>query len=271
MNHHQCIVVTPAGRKRYLRILLKNLEKQRSDFDRWHLWLNTNVPEDVEYIESLPKKHDWIIVVRPKTPVNSVDSRNIHGFFEYAREPHTVYIRLDDDIVYLDPDFIKKLRDYRRQNPEPFLVYGNIINNAIVSHLHQRNQRFQYPQKSGYECMDPVGWSDPAFARAIHDAFLRDLESGVGTEAWTRSFSLWHLWDQERVSINCISWIGSDMPRVQEDEEQFLSVEYPRMKARYNVILGDAICSHFAFYTQRSLMDTTNILERYEKVLEDED
>ena len=54
------IVVTPAGRERYLKILLKNLEKQKNDFDEWHLWENTRNKEDEKYIRNLEKEYDWI-------------------------------------------------------------------------------------------------------------------------------------------------------------------------------------------------------------------
>jgi len=37
----KCIVVTPAGRRRYLEKLVKCLELQKDDFDEWHLWENT--------------------------------------------------------------------------------------------------------------------------------------------------------------------------------------------------------------------------------------
>lgn len=37
------IIVTPAGRKRYMEILSSHLDKQRSDFDEWHIWQNTEI------------------------------------------------------------------------------------------------------------------------------------------------------------------------------------------------------------------------------------
>lgn len=264
MNTKGVVIVTPAGRERYLRLLHEHLARQRADFDRWQLWLNTHVASDVQYIESLGQTCDWIDVIRPDEPVTSVDSNNIHQFFRFAREPETVYIRLDDDVVYLCPGFVKTLSAFRRENPRPFLVFGNIINNAVVSHIHQRNMVFEYPNaKCGYGCMDNVGWKDPHLAHSLHDAFLKDLEKGSADD-WKRSFRAWHLWDYERVSINCISWLGSDMPEhVAKDEEKFLAVEHPKSIGRPNVILGAAVCAHFGFYTQRAHLDATDVLQRY--------
>lgn len=34
---YKCILITPAGRRDYLQILVKHLIKQKEDFDEWHL------------------------------------------------------------------------------------------------------------------------------------------------------------------------------------------------------------------------------------------
>jgi hypothetical protein len=77
----------------------------------------------------------------------------------------------------------------------------------------------------------------------------------------------------ERASINCVSWLGRDLNRFVNkygldldnpfEEEQILSVDYPKSKGLINTIYGQAICSHFAFFTQREKMDKSNILEEY--------
>ena len=40
-----------------------------------------------------------------------------------------IYIRLDDDIVFIEENTIPTLIRYRLDNPEPFLVFPIIINN----------------------------------------------------------------------------------------------------------------------------------------------
>ena len=57
---------------------------------------------------------------------------NIFRFFKYASDPNSVYIRLDDDVLYLEPNFCKKMFNFRIENKEPFVVFGNIINNAVI-------------------------------------------------------------------------------------------------------------------------------------------
>jgi hypothetical protein len=41
-----------------------------------------------------------------------------------------MYIRLDDDVVWLEENFFKDMIEFRINNPEPLFIYPNIINNA---------------------------------------------------------------------------------------------------------------------------------------------
>lgn len=258
------IVVTPAGRERYMRLLVRHIAAQKQDFDEWHLWVNTNVQSDIAYMEDLARQYEWIRLIRLPLAITKVDSYNIHRFFEFAKDPDAIYIRFDDDIVYIAPNCIHNLAKFRRENPTPFLVYGNIVNNAIISHLHQRNGLVCYHDNVGYDCMDITGWKDPAFCLALHNAFIADVE-GNNLSKWLATFESWICSQYERVSINCVSWFGRDMTvPVGSDEEQWLSVERPRALKRCNVIYGKALCAHFAFFTQRSLLDNGNVLQRYE-------
>lgn len=34
------IIVTPAGRERYLEVLLNNMIKCKDEFNEWHLWID---------------------------------------------------------------------------------------------------------------------------------------------------------------------------------------------------------------------------------------
>jgi hypothetical protein len=91
-------------------------------------------------------------------------------------------------------------------------------------------------------------------------------------DKWHKSFREWHCLEYERVSINCISWLGSTFAqfngKVGIDEEQWLSVDKPRTMepGSHNVIIGNAIVAHFSFYTQRAHLDATDILDEYAKI-----
>jgi hypothetical protein len=259
-------IVTPAGRQRYLEILFLHLESQKADFDQWTLWLNTTNQADIAFCKKLEKENSWIKTIDLDVPHSG--SYSIASFFKYAKDSNTLYIRFDDDIVWMEESFIKKMCDFRIENPGYFLVYGNIINNAIIDHIHQRLGALDYSSSIvNYNCFDGVGWANSDFAEIKHENFLQKLSSN---NLGSYKFKKWDLFFNERVSINCISWLGKDFENLGEvkDEEQFLSADYPKSKGLINTIYGEILCSHFAFYTQREKMDNSSILNHYKSITE---
>ncbi len=260
------VVVTPAGRRQYLEILYTYLHKQKHTFSEWHLWMNTNVQDDITYMHGLAASHTWIKLVRYPQLDPTKGSYNVIKFLDYAEDFNTIYLKLDDDIVWLEDEFISKMYQQRVLYPQYFLVYANTINNAIITHLHQRSGAFPYTDTFvDYDAMGK-GWTDVDIATRLHRAFIGDIKAG-SLDKWRRSFSTWIALNFERISINAISWYGRDMSRVdrtgKDDDEQYLSVEYPKMMNRHNVIVGQPMCVHYAFYTQREHLDTTNVLAMY--------
>lgn len=261
------IVVSPVGRRQYVDLLYRHLLSQRDSLDQWQLWLNTLDQEDIDYMRTLAVRHpDWIIcrdaMVKPD------GSSTIYQFFPQCADPMCVYLRLDDDIVWLQNGFLDEMFNFREVNHEFFLVYGNVINNAITTHLHQR--RGQLDMRNGfahYNCEDSVGWENPGYAEYVHRSFIDAVNDG-SWEEWR--FEKWILRNFERVSINCISWLGREFGKFRGDvgknEEIWLSCEKPESLNIANAINGRAICAHFSFKPQREHLDGTNILEMYEAI-----
>lgn len=264
----KCIVVTPAGRRRYMELLYRHLAAQRADFDHWQIWLNTRDAADVQYFLGLQQKHpDWIRCVPCPVPVDGTGT--ICHFFRACTDPDAVYIRLDDDVVWLEPGFVRRMFEFRRANPQYFLVYGNIVNNVVLSHLQQRFGNLG--TQAGvveFNYVDEVGWKSPDFVRLVHESFLDAATTQGGERLRDWRFKQWELTNYEHVSINCIAWLGAEMAafggRVDVDEETFLAVHKPRELQKKNCIFGGALCVHYAFCMQRDYMDRfTDFLERY--------
>jgi hypothetical protein len=256
-------IVTPAGRKETLSILYNHLKNQSKDFKQWTLWLNTINQPDIDYCKKLEKENNWIKTIDLDVPFNS--NYSICSFFKHACDPNKIYIRLDDDIVWLEADFIKKLAKFRYENPEYFLVYGNIINNAVIDHIHQRFGNFNIDSDIiAYSAFDHYGWASAEIAKKKHEIFLNAV---LNNETEKFKFKKWILNLYERVSINCISWLGSEFEKfngqVGMDEEHWLSVIKPMELKKPNVIYGEPICAHYAFHTQRVNLNKTNILYKY--------
>ena len=132
------------------------MKKQTSSFDEWHIWNNTRYIHDYHFIYELEKQYDWIKVIDRFKPerVNMFVGEKYYGslvainqFYDYTIDKQTVYIRLDDDIVWIDDGFIDKMKRFRLDNPDYTLTVANIVNNNITAHLQQKNGKIcqKYP------------------------------------------------------------------------------------------------------------------------------
>jgi hypothetical protein len=271
IDNYKVVVVTPAGRKRYLELLIPQIVALKPYVDEYRLWANTTDEEDLKYMEEVAQQYPEFVVVEPLT-VKHDGSMSIYSFFKNCVDEDTVYVRFDDDVILIDsPSAFTDLVRFRIANPQYFLVYGNIMNNAISSHIHQRLGNLNLDAGvAAYKCTDELGWNNPRFAANVH---LQVLDGPLSRFHFAGK---WDLFDYERVSINCISWLGSNFAKfdgvVGFDEEQWLSVDKPKESQQMNCIFGGFVCVHYAFYTQRAYMDKTDVLNLYkERIGSDDD
>lgn len=259
------VIVTPAGRARYLEILLPQVKVLRDAglADEYRLWVNTTDARDIQWMErAAAEDPEFVKLERLTVPHDG--SFSIYSFFKNCTDPRAIYVRFDDDLVLLDdPERFAEYLAFRVAHPEYFLVYGNILNNAAIAYIHQRVGNLNAAAGvTGPDCMDEIGWRAPWFARNLHEQVLaaRDL-------ARFRLPFNWTLVNYERVSINCISWLGARFAefggKIAKDEEANLSQERPKLMKLPNCIYGGFACVHFAFYVQRERLERTDILARY--------
>ena len=278
------ISVTPAGRKHYLEILAEYLLNNRRYISEHHFWLNTSVKDDIAYIEMLAAKHpDFFKINRKKMLKKSVDS--IWQYYKDYIDDDTIYIKFDDDICFFKKDAVKNLIEHRINNPKPLFVFGNIVNNAVCSHFLQKEGIIPLQWgKVGYECLDINGWQNPTFAGKIHRKFIEDIKSG-NLKRWKIDNVVMD--DFRRFSIGVMCWFGRDLKGLPElnsgfdetidyrtgawrfihSDESFLSQDLPQRINRPNMICGDALFGHFAFYIQRDYLELcTVLLEEYKAI-----
>jgi hypothetical protein len=246
-----------------MELLVPQLLAYRPILDSYQIWMNTANSEDIAYFLQLEADYpDFIVLRRLPEGYSCGSNLAIHHFFPACTEPDTVYVRFDDDIVYLDTlDAFKSFVTYRIEHPEHFLVFANILNNAVITHFHQTEGRLTLPKEVRNDCLCPNGWADPFIADAIH----RQVLSRPTLDSF--HFPPRVIETPYRISINCISWLGSRFQefggRVGEDEEPWLTTIGPREKQESVCVYGDYVCVHFAFYTQRGHLDNTTILSEY--------
>lgn len=263
------VVVIPSGRKRYMEVLLPYIFRQRPLVDELRLWVNTREPSDLAYCNALQAAYPEFVTLEhvPADEPRIGMGWAIRHFYKNAIDEGTVYIRVDDDVVWVEPDFFKKIYDFRVANPQYFLIYGNIINNAVCDHLHQCRGVYPPEPVFGRACLDPNGWETPHHAETKHRTLLSNIANN-NLDAYR--FEPLVLDQYERVSINSISWLGAEFKKfngdVGVDEEKWLSEEKPREMQMPNCILGSALCAHFAFYKQRDWMDQTDVLRLYHEL-----
>lgn len=257
------VVVTPAGRKPYLEILVRYILSLRSIVDEYRLWVNTDWQPDLEYMDELAKTYPDFIRLE-KLSVGFAWNASIFSFFKNCVDENTIYVRFDDDIVCVDTkDAFASFLKFRKDNPEYFLVYATILNNAVVSHLQQTHGLLPTDQGIvGKNCLDPLGWENGWFAKYVHEHIL-SKESLIPFR-----MPNYRIDDFTRVSINTISWLGKDFAEfggvVHKDEEEDLACHIPRRLNRPTAIFGDFVTVHYAFGPQRERVHfEPSILQRY--------
>lgn len=197
---------------------------------------------------------------------------SIHHFFKDYVDPDALYIRFDDDICWMAPDAVRELIKYRVENPDFFLVFANIINNGVCTHLHQRLGCIpNYIGLCSYNAICPLSWGSPLMAQQVHELFLRSI---ADKQLDKYKFNSWVMWECPRFSINCFAWLGKEFAKfegkVAQDEENWLSMYKPAAINKANSICGKALVSHFAFHTQRHYLEThTNLLDIYKGLADD--
>jgi hypothetical protein len=86
----------------------------------------------------------------------------------------TVYVRFDDDVVWINPRFFDTFLAFRLCHPEYFAVAPLIISNAMSTYLLQTFGKVRTSRPVGPDRFDPVGWINPTLARSLR-AFLLEL------------------------------------------------------------------------------------------------
>jgi hypothetical protein len=275
---------TFAGRQRYLECLVHYSLRCRPFVDKHYLCVHTANPKDLEYIHGICAKYpDYFCAL--DIGYTGGDPR-YSEFFKYCTDYSTFYVKLDDDICWMEDGAIEKLVRYKKAHPEILIAFANTINNGVCNHLHQRLTAFKSPVQIGYDAYSVhIHLGNAANLRwlsDVHESFLENLKNGT-TGLYT-SFDQWLFFEGNiRFSINCLCMPGPDIVKYvlpafdadqrarnaqSADDEHILSEVLPGITGRLNVIYGRALVSHFAFGTQRDYLEQrTEVLDKYRSLI----
>ena len=265
-RNYKIVVNTAAGRRRYMQYLVPFIVSS-GIVDRYDIWINTHNGADIEFFKRLAEKYPVInLVWQPDGVV--CGNQTINAFYRQCVEDNTIYFKMDDDIVWMEPDAIKEMVDFRIDNPQYFLVSPLVINNSLSTYLLQVCGKIKLSQYCKSSSSHEILWRSGDFAYQLHHWFIeRHLRLDKVSELHLGK----HEMGMTRFSINAVLWFGDEMKKldgnVPGDDEEFLSCIYPTTKGMSNCWNGDVIFSHFAFFTQREELDKKSILEQYGKYL----
>lgn len=303
IKDHKVIAWTPYGRQETVSILGQYLrrEHERGIVDEWWLCLNTDPgqADDLRYAYLLAAAYPGWIKIKDRPagrPRRTPKQRNTGYFYEYMTSPDTVYIRLDDDMIYVHEDAIERLATHRIEHPAGVASFPVMWNNSIISWYAQQAgvipapmsesplaataSRFEYvetyiwPRVGGPYCMDPVGWADGRFAVAIHRLLLDKAMNGNAADLFLYQDFPVSLGMQ--FSVSTFAALGSmyaalpDGPGVlvPYEEEHWHTVHQPSVLAEPNIIVGDALVSHYTFFPQRAIVAASDVLKCYRELAE---
>jgi len=272
-QEYKIVVTIGAGRKEYMELLLPQILREYDYVDEIRFCINTVDEENLKWLYEQAKKYDKItlderLIGHPDRQFEELthNPKLLHKFWEGFKDPSTIYVRLDDDVIYIDEGFIEKMVNFRIKNLEYLFIIPNTINNSICDHIHQRIRALNITEHIGYNCVDVNGVENGPVAVKKHKNFLDKLSNNTLEEYY---FCEWTLSEYERISINSLCWFGRDLLGVTVDwnEEIAISSDIPRQLNRPNIIYGDVLIVHYAFHTQREYLESTDILESYKKIL----
>lgn len=268
---------TPYGRENTVSVLKDYMrrEHERGIVDEWWLCMNTDPEQvsDVTYAMKLSLMNPWIKqVARPVgCPVLFPKQRNTGYFYRLMTDPDTVFVRFDDDIIYVHEDAIERLVRHRLETQIGVASFPVMWNNSIVSWYLQ--QAGIIPREFGIVggpfCMDPMGWANPQFAVSIHGLLLDALEAG---DDMKKFFLYQDMQIQQgmQFSVSAFASLGSmyaGLPQpgvlMPSEEESWHTIHEPQRIGQPNTIVGNALVSHYTFFPQKDVVSRTNILDRY--------
>ncbi len=180
-------------------------------------------------------------------------------------DPDTIFLKSDDDVVYLQLSELQDFIDFRAAQPHYFLVSANVVNNNVCAYYQQQNGAI--PQAL-MELELPEGgfkgtlWSSRDLATRLHDHFLDDPDA---FRKLPRDVIEW----RQRLSINFVAWIGRDavyMAAYMGDDEHATSVEIPQYLGRPNCIYPGMLVGHLTFFPQDPDFEHERILGRYREL-----
>lgn len=134
-QHIKIVGLVFFGRKSRVEILRcflgRNLVDRGGWLDEVHWVKNTDNPKDLKYL-------DEIVASSPLYKTVKLEGIGFVGYGEAwsKLEPGTLYVKIDDDVVWFEDDTIPRIVSMKLKHPEYLLVSANMINSPLMGWVH---------------------------------------------------------------------------------------------------------------------------------------
>lgn len=276
------------GRQANVSILIKYIERALQIFAIDHYWMidMTRNHRDHEYIFSEQQRLNDLFpgrvhIVNRETRKKQLDDGTYKQtlgswspFYKFCEtfSDDDVIIKCDDDTLYIDVETLRAAAELRWDNPDPFLMHANTINNGVTAYHQQRKNIWTFKDKNILKQYPTSGLTGPLFSHPdiacdCHEQFTSDLMSSPGN---IEKYKLkQNIYFTNRVSINFIFMLGKDrdvISKIDTQDEYVSSSKIGQQLDRPNMIIGDFTIAHHTYGVQEPVMEQRNTFEAYKKL-----
>lgn len=258
-NNYKVKCLVFAGREKYLRLLIPQVLECK-EIDEIMICVNTKNEQDLKYINSLPDISDKIkLYNRPDNIRNHPHPQvSYMYFYTLTCDADTIYFKIDDDVVYIEPECFKTMLDAKISTYMISLfVFPHIINNPFfncISDNKEINKNYM-----GWS------WSSGDYATDIHNRFINNqIERKSGIIDIKADYTYLGRPDNKndyiRPSINFICYFGFDMLNLLKtknldfihigDEQMFVHTYLKNHTNKINVAVLNVRVAHWSFGIQ---------------------
>ncbi len=269
-NNYKVKCLVFAGREKYLRLLMPQL-LECEEFDEIMICINTKNEQDLAYINSLPDISNKIKLYNRPDNIRNHQHPQVSYLYFYTltRDIDTIYFKVDDDIVYIEPGCIKAMLDVKINTCNISLfVFPHIINNPFFNCISDNKPiNKDYMNKS---------WSSGDYAADIHNRFINNqIERKSGIIDIKANYTYLGRPDNKtdyiRPSINFICYFGFDMNNllmtknldfIRIGDEQLFVCDYLKTYTnKINIATLNVKVAHWSFFSQyKKLLEKENAL-----------
>lgn len=185
---------------------------------------------------------------------------------QYNTYKNDVFIKCDDEVVYIELNKLKDFIKFVKTKPEYFIVSANIINDATFAYLQQKNGsiptnigRFEEPTIEGVSSLSEDGEK----AEKLHQFFLDRNALSLPLEKKVTVLDTVY-------STNFVAWRGEKLRYMfvpeRSDDQVLLTKIIPQYLNKKTAIYSDLMVSRLASSEQEKTMDVEKIVAGYTQI-----